>query len=337
MTFNSASRSVIWLAYPGTSPVINLGNEDGAMVVPFIELDGENQYIDGFELKFGCNHFFRVSHQASYRGAHFHNCYFHHMGPGVGGENSGPIMVQRTDDAGVAHPVYYFVTQDCEFASIDYGTGNCCLKLYDLIRCVLEDLEIHDNTTGSGNEGMIALKDMCEEFCVRSCTGYNLDGTFIGGNHHMTVTAHPTAGEITYCNCKDADVAALEINNDGEAGAFVIERCTLQGVVNIRNTDVSDGPFTFRNCVIVNAQGGNTIPFVTTSGTVDATRVSMLGDLTPTGTENLMGNAAAAIVDANGLLIGSYRTSFLGSWGHELLGVQEPGRTRHRGFRLRAA
>ena len=156
----------------------------------------------------------------------------------------------------------------------------------------------------------IELKDDIRQFTVRGNTTHDIQQAGIGGNMHEITTS----GEIVFNNSRAG--IAVDINQDGMAHQIYVQRNTLVGRVQVRNTDAADGPFRFSNNVIVNGDSGTPAgSHITNMSTVDASRVLI--------TNNTTGTSSNGIVDASGLLTNTY-AQYRGVRGYELGNVVRP-------------
>ena len=298
--FNGRVHPVQWLAYPGEKPVID--NDYSASGAPgsFIRLTGSSNspvYLDGLEVT-------NTRHMALQYGSGscdypvFRRLSIHSIAEAIDGANSAGIMTLTSQ----GDPTWYAAYQDNDFH--DNAPGG--IKQYSQKKLLWEDCKFRDSGIGPD------LKSDVVRFEVRGCTFAGNRQAMAGlfGNMHPARGGGQITGEIRFnlmlCG-GSREMRALEVNQDGLANEIHIYRNTLLGVVNVRNTDQADGPFRFSRNVIVNvASGKDGISFENVS---DPTRV--------VSTENLSGSPADGIVDAQGNLLGTYR-SFLGKRGHLL-------------------
>lgn len=324
----SAGRSTTWIAYPGESVTLNFQSSHAPMTTltsrdggyqPALRFGGDRTYVDGFRFLDGFNKFLWMD-RGSGRGLYVINCTFENMGPGFGGSNSACIMfthqTQTHNDCVV----------NCTVSTLGYGNDQTCMiKMYDTIRSYVAFCSGGTNLVSTE---VIAYKDACTEFMNYRCNLVSPITPF-GGNMHGTTAPNGwrTSGEVWYSRYKGTNYA-MEFNQDSEALAITWSRCTFEGAIHARQVDANDGPFVFRRCVIVNGQGGNPLPYLTQlgggaggswTGIYDTTRITCPTSGSPTGLGNLAGSPAAGLVDAAGLLQGSYRTAYLGQYGHELV------------------
>ena len=300
----STNRSTIWLAYPGASPVIDFGyTAGGAEFGPMIFLGGDVTYVDGFETR--NSHIIGFQVGAGSQGQTFRRMRMHNHGAFVNGANSALIM---TLGASGSYTSYGMVVQDSEF----YNTPSVnALKLYSQSKPLFESNSFHDLVAS------MELKGDVRQFTVRANTMYNIRSNMqqaiaIGGNMHGANDQPTSGGEICFNNVRDSDNFALNLNQDGMATAIYVYRNTFRGGVNVDNTDAADGPFVFKNNVIVNNDSGAVAGSHVTHYNVSAPQRITL-------TDNLTGFPAANIIDANGNLTAAY-AQFVGTRGHQTSG-----------------
>ena len=119
------------------------------------------------------------------------------------------------------------------------------------------------------------------------------------------------SAEILFNKIMNSGVNAMVVNQNGNAGPVYIERNTIVGRVEVRSASSTDGPFYFRNNVIINNDPGNHLFFVDSL----ATRVVT--------SDNLVGTASAGIVDSSGLLTNQYG-QYRGNRGFEIGDTARP-------------
>lgn len=299
--WNIVADSLIWLAYPGDAqPVIDFGYVGTGYPyntgdsVPRFRMQGDCIYMDGLK-------FYRSMTMAlqfirtNQRGVNIVNCDFDDHGPGLGGGNSACMMWVSSG----GQPSFGDIVKNCTFNDIQYGTGNCALKLYGNNKMLIEG-NVATNT-GADDEATFAIKgDVLTRITVRGNSG-DFDVTGIGGN--MASTPGMTA-EICY-NCIRSDDTAFtlgvaKVTNLGQVDVY---RNTFVGHIIIHNLVTADGPYNFRRNVIINSAGAQTPwPYFSEFAVSDQTRLVL--------DNNLTGAAADAIVDASGNLQGAYLTNY---------------------------
>ncbi len=302
--YPASEKPHVWLAYPGETVIIDHSLNEGRYFNTSSWNGRADMYIGGITFTNALNHFWRVFGARNT----FYACTFDTWGPGVDGENSSAIMWASS---GGINGHYYPLVKDCTFTGMNSGTGNSILKLYSTTKQVIEGNTV-SNTTGTAHEG-IAIKAWCEYTDVRGNT-IDTATKAIDGNFNLCQHAW-----IRYNNVKGT-TSALRVNdNTSGCGTMYIDRNTFNGPVLARELGTGDGPFYFRDNVIVNENTGD-VPEAGTHITCDSgpcTDMSVLSIVSP----NVVGAAADGIIDANGLLTGAYRTTYLGTKGHEVVGT----------------
>jgi hypothetical protein len=300
-------KSVMWLAYPAASPVIDF--QYISTDTPRIRLTGATIYIEGFEARRIGVMGFQVAHSGS-RGSIFRKMNMHDLLRGVDGSNSAFIMTVWT--GGVGEPAG-MVVQDSIFAN-NLGTS-AAVKFYSTRKLLVENCTII-----SSDSEALALKMDDIQYTVRGNTLSNIRGAGLGGSMMNRGPGH--YGEFAFNNVKDAsNLGAIVVNQNGEAGPVYIYRNTFQGRAFVQNTDSADGPFTFAFNVIVNND----------SGTPSGSHIYQQSVTAPSRiilSNNLVGYPSENIVDANGFLTAAYAT-YRGAVGHEIAGANTPSAPRN--------
>jgi hypothetical protein len=302
---DESTQPVIWLGYPGESPVIDMGGPSSWVC---FEPTGDNIYLADIEIANCTNQCVQVHRENRY-GAHFWRVTFDGYGPGQAGGNPAAIMYgQLYGGGGVPNTqAYYDVVSNCTFQNgvTQNASG---LRMYSWLRGL-----VADNAFASlvANEAMAVKSDDSETY-IRGNTFTDITGSAIYGNNAQV--QDQTYVEVSHNNCISVTGYCLVINQNSLLGVSYYYRNTFNGGIWLRNTDSSDGPFYLTDNVIVNSQAANgSCPAkVNCEGVTDYTRLVL--------TDNLTGVSGDSITDSNGLLQGSYRTSWLGTRGWELGG-----------------
>jgi hypothetical protein len=296
--FNGRVHPVQWLAYPGEQAVIDndYSKTDRGRFIRLSGSDASPVYLDGLEitnswhigLQFG-------SGSCDY--AVFRRLSIHDIAEGIDGANSAGIMTLTSP----ADPSWYSAFQDNDFHHNAPGG----IKQYSQRKLLWEDCRFRDS--GDGPD----LKSDVFRFEVRGCAFYNNRQSYAGlfGNMHPARGGQVT-GEVRFNRmlCGDSPtVLAMDVNQDGLAGAIHLYRNTFVGTVRVRNTDGEDGPFYFSRNVIVNSNAGK--DRITLEQVSDVARVRYA--------DNLTGTPGDRIVDGEGNLTEAYK-SYRGSRGHQI-------------------
>ena len=286
--FDQDRDPIIWLAYPGESPIID--HRYSGSATPRIRMSGNSIYVDGFEVRNVYVMGFQVEHTGQ-QGSIFRRNNMHHLM--VGGESTNSAFIMTVSS--YQNRNYGMVVQDNRFSNLA-GVGTT-LKFYSLNKLLVEN-NVHHDTSGAANE----LKADLGQFTVRGDTYYNMSYNAIGGNQaNDNYTADTGSyGEICFNNVRDGgSLGALRLNQNGESHQIFVYRNTFQGRIQVQNTDSADGPFNLSNNVIVNSDSG------TPSGShVYHSEVSAPGRIILSN--NLVGYPSDNIVDTNGNLTSSY-------------------------------
>jgi hypothetical protein len=290
-------KPMVWLAYPGEFPVVDLQNGNAS---PIWYGGNDNLYIDGFEIRNGTNMLLQTTGGGSNQT--FRRNYFHDLHVTRSGFNN-QSMIRLLSEGG--NGLYMTIADNVmsSFSHSDSGNGVAVIKFYDAWKALVEDNTI-SNSTGTNIEG-VAMKGGMTRPTVRHNTIHDICCNAIGGNTHSNYDT-----EILYNNLKNADII---LNQDDLAYTFYIYRNTVVGGVIVLNADSTTGPFTFTNNVIVN-NSANTDHINCGGGVVgctDPSKVIRVGNQSGISSDN--------IVDANGNLTTAY-LSYLGLKGYQING-----------------
>ena len=313
-----------WIAYPGESVTINHGYVAGVTNGAMIRIQGSNTYPAYFD---GIHHTEarNILLQALSEGLHyqtFRRLELSYIRNGTDGDNPGGIMTV-TDNSGT-NPGYWTTIQDINGHDL---VGGGTLKIYARFKLLMEDVGNIDCEYGPD-----VAKARISRWEVRGATitGTSLmtpNAGIYGSMNLPAYTGYPQKGEIRFCKVlisgADADTFACHLNEFGVSNQIDVYRCTFVGakVGAVQLNTYEDGPFRFYNNVIVSDESGDKITRWTGQygGDGSAATNVIVGTAVGTGRlDNLIGVAADGIVDANGLLQGSYRASYLGTHGHEV-------------------
>jgi hypothetical protein len=290
---SSEGRPVIWLGYPGETPIIDFAYRAGIENAPAIRLltsDAPPFYIDGFETTNT-----RIIGFQTYSSGTFRRMKMHGIAVGGAGTNAAFIMTL----GGVVREG--MVVQDCEFFGIPDSVSAVTIKIYSQHKLLIEDTVHHDAPVG------VELKNSASQYTVRGNRFYNISGQSLGGN--MQASNATTYGEICFNNIHGTAIA-LVVNQNSEAGITHIYRNTLVGRASMWNVLAANGPFYLTANVIVNSDTGTPVGSHVYHDHVSAPERVILSN-------NLVGYAADGIVDGAGRLTSAY-SQFVGSRGYQV-------------------
>lgn len=312
VAWNGANRPVAWIGYPGETAVVNFGSDGGA-AVPCMEFRGKNILLDNLTFQNIGSIGFQMNIRDSRYGIVARRNTWNNLRDGENGANSSFIMWSANDTT----ESYFDTIQNNTFDGIQGdGAGSddgAALKMYSLIRPIIEDNSFANSVI---SEAVIALKAAIQDYTVRNNTCASTVLTCVGGNmaDRTGFGGFQTRGEILHNNCKGSGTGfsdgcvTLGVHKVGDLQATYVYRNTFNGVVNIQNAIATDGPYTFTRNVIVNP-GGSGSPAVCTALRATCTSITDSTRIVDSG-NNLRGAAADNIIDAAGLLQGTYLTNF---------------------------
>lgn len=300
------STGVIWVAYPGESPVIDF--QSTGNIRPCFNVQGSNIWIDGLGIRNIGSIGFRLNSRNGGYGAVVRNINAQGLMAGLDGSNSSFFLWSRCDGC----PTWFDTAQNSYFANV--ASVGCSLKVYGVQYGIFET-SAYSRTVD--NEATLALKGEVPRYTVRANTFASDVRTGIGGNM-ATSSSNLTYGEVYH------NLSLASGTNDVEGGLTLgaarvtpigptwVYRNTFIGHVLVTNITSTDGPFYLLNNVIVNSggTGGGCPTRLTCYYTTAYDRIQM--------TTNLQGTSSDGILDTTGLLQGSYRSSWIGLRGFEL-------------------
>lgn len=312
--------STQWLAYPGESVTINHGYVAGSnagVMFEWVQTDTNPTYLQDLTFSNVSNELLKMHGFGHYYT--FRRCTFKDIWEPTEGDNPSGIMWTTGDVSVLRH---YVAMQENTNFDLDHGATAGAYKFYAVKKLLIEDEECYD----AGNP--FDIKFSVPRFEIRNSwyhdTVYSSGGRSqlgIGGNQNGQ-TDGECSGEIRYCRVTgrasplgttNGEVIAL--NNFNRTDAVHVYRNTLVGMIRIESSGTDDGPFTFRDNVIIN--NNITYPDRITYDFAAAQANVVLG----TGDDaNITGAIGSGIVNEAGdlALIGASRTAYLGSKGHEI-------------------
>lgn len=312
----SQDRPIMFLAYPGETPIFDHGYVAG--VTEGLMWDFGNSgaacqhvYLDGGEHIHAHNKCLRVvPTNNSY--CVFRNIYFHDNGPGQGSSNSA-LGIDFESGNYTSGDTDNCVIQDCEFSDYTDNAGpNCCFKLYSTDKCLIEDCYFHDLDIGGEDEEAIANKAGNRQLTVRGCSSENMDqGTFGGNQNGGNANGYQCDHELcfNYFECSGNRVINMNHDNNSSA-ASRHHRNTYRGTVRWIFMGGTTGPWTFDRNVIVNGNAASDNPDGSGITHVNSPTISRL-----TVQNHQFGPNDGTVIDANGLLV---NRSLVGQYGHEV-------------------
>ena len=287
-------RPVVWMKYPGETVNIDafLGNY-------FMYNAHDRMYIDGFIVDTNNSSAQRgFSYTGSQSNITFRRNTFRGMDNGTPGNNPSYMFSTQSDVRGK-----YNVFQD---NVCDGGTNST----FHLGYASQEVLFERNHISGTTSSYAFAPKDACALWFVRNnytdiaSSSYNLqEYDSRGHGKGKMFIEHNNFSAPTF------NVISLAMYAQDEN--VYVRRNTIRGRFYIRPTSATDPFAVFSKNVIINDQDSNYTDRIRTGPEGDQGRI--------TYDDNLVGVTTDGIVDASGNLQGTYRTTYLGTHGHEVV------------------
>ncbi len=310
LAFTVYRKPLVWLAYPGDSPAIDV---DRSKIIFYSGSD--NLYIDGLEFH-NYTQKQAVKANTGLQNMVIRKCYFHDLpddGGGVGhdcvtGSNCAAIYLNQGGGRG-----QYNTVVDNRFADL-HDIGYVGLLAYDASNLVYE----RNSHTGINNKDSLALgiKRDNSNWSVRN-NRFDLvrvsRAIYWSGNANCASNDPPKCAsnlEFSYNLIQVGTGRSIEGHlNNYDFGPMLSKRNTHvidDGFVHVENLTSGRGPVEFRNDVIVTNSAF-------TNGVKDESGAGLI-----VFSDVLSGNAADNIVDAGGNLIDR---SLVGTYGYEAGGA----------------
>lgn len=312
--FNACCYPQQWLAYPGESPILDHGYEEGGDPGTIIRFQGSPAALVGFETIRGRHKHFNIIENVHY--AVFWQNRMHQLA-GIDGVNAAFIMAETSAGAGA----HYNVMQNndlYDWGMVYGGVSGACIKIYAQYKLLIEDTICRDAVGSDEIEGIALKGGIMERVTVRNNVVHGVHAHGIGGNNHTLVDS-----ELLHNRVYDCGSNCAYFNQDGLIDSRIsVYRNTFVGTVQIDHAgEVPGALFQFCNNVHVTDDAlGEYFPGTRFVGypVVDPSQVQVC----PAPNEDVVRTPADQCVDETGLLSddGSddCRTNYLGFKGAEL-------------------
>jgi len=286
--FIEGNKPVVWLAYPGETPVIN-HNMDGHDAYIMFYQYSDNTYIDG--LTFNVNGstrsksvVFAGGNDTTYRRNNTYGIDHAH----TGGNNS---LFFITDGLRVA-------VQD-NLAGGVTGAGGFFVLGYHSVKTLVENNIVTDIAGHS-----ISAKTDTRNWTIR---GNKITGSTVTG---ISTQCYPDLmdTEISYNYVESASGEAFRLNFEWNetTGAEYIHHNTIIGPFELINAVATNGPWVITNNVIANSTGGDKV-----------TKTGWSTSTSYTNADNLSDTVAGNLIDEDLLLLPAY-SAYIGLRGWQL-------------------
>jgi hypothetical protein len=285
----STSKPVVWMAYPGDSPVLDFSYGHLAIY------GGQNNtYFDGFEVTPmnppGSAYGIQIDSNAT--NVTFRRLKMHNLPATTGSNNQAAIRISQGGDT----PGTYWAIQDNTFYDIHHGFG---IIAYFVNRVLVEDNTLYniDDPLGGDTAHGIGPKDTTNMWFIRHNNLYNISdgsGIWVGMYNGHRVDDVEISFNYSQAN---AEAKAFDLNQNVQtpAGLVYVCRNTFVGVSEIRAV-TGTGPIYMYNNVLQYAAP------------------QIIGTLTTLVDESNL-KATSGLVDASGLLV---NRDYVGTYGWEL-------------------
>ena len=288
--FISNNKPLVWLAYPGEKPVLDLSRAYIA-----IYQGGSNTYFDGLEIDVNkTSRGMGVQIASSANNVTFRNNIAHGITTGYVGGNNACFFVSK-NKVGL-----YWAFQDNEMFDVNSGYG---ILGYNARKLLVEDNVLHEiggipigPKTGTGM------------WFIRANSMYNNPRDSINVQYYKSKEAVSGDIEISY-NVVDAGGGRVRINAQQEqlGNPIYIFRNTFMDAVQQNRVSSTNGLFKWYDNVIVN---NTSFPDkIERTNIDDPSRLSVI--------DNITGGLSDKIVDSEGFLLPSY-SMFIGTKGHQV-------------------
>lgn len=294
----TTSKPRVWIGYPGEEAVLNCSVQRFGVAAEQHDLWFSNITFDTNRTDETQGQFIGLGqslvHRMTFDGLRFKN-----LTKGTSGDDNSSAI--RIINPGVMRQ--YLTFRDCSLDDFEQPLTS----VYAVQYAVMEAITIGTAINDGGNRQGVVIKSDLYDWSVRRVE--SLDQTFASGSvdlYGQSQTFPYDRVEVMYSTLKSTVAVKLM-----GVGSFVGEndnpdlwltRCTLLGTIGGLTTQ----PYTAHidGCVVIN---DNSPPIPVSSG-----------EHTVISTNNLSGAAADNITDANGSLIGAYRSEYLGTRGAEV-------------------
>jgi len=298
------NKPVVWLAYPGESPTLDLGNASLK-----ITSGTNNWYLQGFTINNITNPKARgIQISSSGNNITFYKNTFHDLPTlGTPGGNQSAIMIRAAS--------YGFHKAFLNNTFYDIGLGYGLLS-YSSSKVLFADNVMHDMSDPVYSSSLpIGPKKNNKMWFIRGNKLYNMgSGTkaiWLYGAGEDNEDFEVSYNFVQVSGKSDAlDVKKKSVTFHGKHYIF---RNTFVGNLTFRKIGSNHGPYHVYNNVIVN--GLSTPDHIDCKDCTDPSRIITTDNLTGFPTDN--------IVDSNGRLTAAY-SSFLGTHGHQVVDGPAP-------------
>lgn len=285
----SSAKPLVWLAYPGETPVIDMADAYLA-----IYSGHSNTYFDGLEVVALNSRGMGILIDSGANHVTFRKNKMHGISNGYTGGNNALVFISK------ANAGNYYSFQDNEFSNVNEG--------YGILGYNARNVLVENNTLHQIRSHPIGPKEGTARWFIRSNHMYDNSRNSINLQYSDSSGVLSGDIEVSY-NLVEAGGGKVRMNSNLTARGLPVYlfRNTFMDEVEVNKVTSNNGVFSFSDNVIVNE----------TSYQDKIQRNSIDDPARLVITDNLSGNASANIVDSQGYLTANYAT-YLGSQGHQI-------------------
>ena len=293
-SWDGSVNPVVWMAYPGET--VNFDFANGAF---FVQNASNRLFVDGFNIDTNANSQQRgISYVGSLSNITFRRNAFTGLTNGTAGNNPSYMFSTQSSVRGE-----YTVIQDNTNTE---GTNSTFYLGYANSKVLVEDNTI----TGTVTSTAITPKDGNNLWFIRGNTT-DIDGSSVKVQEYDSQGHGKGPVVIEYNNFKSVNANCISAAMYAQDDTVICKRNTVRGRFYVRPTSGTDPLFQTENNVIINDDDAGYTDRIRTGPEGDQGRITYV--------DNLVGVTSDNIVDANGDLQGTYRTTYLGTHGHEVV------------------
>jgi hypothetical protein len=326
--WNVKSQPVAFIGYGSSKPLIDFEHNGtyctnfptckAVRRTPRMQLVGAGVWVDNIRAANPFIMAFQVGDHSGTNGWTVRRVDFSNCGPGFNGSNAACVMSEST--GGTPRFGSYFgenTSDENLWDGSNTDSGTDVYKLYSEEYMQISDNALF-NSTAFAADGLISIKGGTHRHIDVRANSIQSPGGGIGGNNagadHVEIRFNFVS--VSGTHPRTSEPPNVVFTNQGPMSARNIHyyrNTFVNGRVRIRDDVLPAlGPYRFTRNVIINEDGAQAIPYfcdgrASSGGWADCSGLTA-GVIVDT--ENLKGNAAAGIVDAGGILQGTYLKSY---------------------------
>jgi hypothetical protein len=257
--------TVQFIAYPGETPVIDMGfngTDYTVMLACNFTTTGAPTYFDGITFLDCKDKFVYVGLSTGDgvgREFGFRKCTFDGFGPGTSGGHNNACVTFPQDLFITPRSRGFFVANT--FRNGD-STYSCGVKFYSVNHTACHGNYVEDVADGTEADTFFAFKSDCGFVSMvgNSNAATQLTPSFGGNMHYTTGRPEDTRGEVSFNNWQRTEATekyVMILNQDGQMGELNIHNNTIRGRIGVITNNgagsTNDGVANFQRNAIVNS------------------------------------------------------------------------------------